>query len=185
MNTKEIALVSVFSAVWVATEISLGPIISELTGIHGVVQRLVGWLLMLIVAELVGKFGRVSIMATVAALATRMVRRSPSLYMWAVALGYALGGLTFDLLFFIPGVSNFEGKTRKAYLLTISLISGVVALVPYVLFKLFTLLLPTFIVWIPMYVLSAVKSVVLSVLGTFIGLSILPLIRPWSTRIRE
>jgi len=118
VNTKEIALVSVFSAVWVATQIQLGPIISQ------------------------------------------------------------------DLLFFILGVTNFDGKTRKAYLLTISRISGVLANVPYVLFKLFTLLLPAFIIWIPTYVSFAVKDVVLNVPGTFIGLSILPLIRHWRTRIR-
>jgi len=185
VNTKEVALVSVFSAVWVAAQMSLGPIIGQITGVHGVIQNLVGWLLMLIVAELTGKFGRVSIMAAVAALATRMIRVSPSLYVWVVGLGYTLGGLTFDLLFFIPGVSSFEGKTRKAYLLTISLISGVVANVPYVLFKLFTLLLPFFIIWIPTYIPLAVKDLVLNVIGTIIGLSLLPLIKPWSAKIRH
>jgi len=183
LNTKEIALVSVFSAVWIAAQISLGPIISQITGIHGVIQSLVGWLLMLIVAELTGKFGRVSIMAAVAALATRMIRTSPALYIWVVGLGYALGGLTFDLLFFIPVVNNLEEKGRKAYILTISLISGVVANVPYVLFKLFTLLIPAFLIWIPTYVPLAVKDLILNVLGVIVGLSILPLIKPWSTRI--
>lgn len=185
MNTKEIALVSVFSAVWAAAQMSLGPIIGQITGIHGVIQNLVGWLLMLIVAELTGKFGRVSIMVAVAALATRMIRISPALYVWVVGLGYALGGLTFDLLFFIPIVNNFEGKGRKAYIVTISLISGVIANVPYVLFKLFTLLLPAFIIWFPTYVPLAVKDFVLNVLGALIGLSILPLIKPWRTRIRQ
>ena len=185
MNTKEIALISVFSAVWVATQTSLGPIISQVTGIHGVVQNLVGWLLMLTVAELTGKFGRVSTMSAVAALATRMIRISPALYIWVVGLGYALGGLTFDLLFFMPIVNNLEGKGRKAYILTIALISGVVANVPYVFFKLFTLLLPAFIIWFPTYAPLAVKDLVLNVLGAFIGLSILPLIKPWSTKIRQ
>lgn len=184
MNTKELALIAVFSAVWVATQMSLGPTISRITGIHGVVQNLVGWLLMVIVAELTGKFGRVSLMAAVAALATRMIR-TPALYMWAVGLGYALGGLTFDLLFFAPVANNLEGKGRKAYIVTVALISGVISNVPYVLFQLFTLLLPAFIIWFPTYVPLAVKDFVLNVLGALIGLSILPLIKPWSTRIRQ
>jgi len=185
LNTKEIALVSVFSAVWVTAQIYLGPTISQVTHVHGVAQRLVGWLLMLILAELTGKFGRVSIMATVAALATRIIRRSALLYIWMVALGYALGGLTFDLLFFIRRPNNPERKTRKSYLLTISFISGVVAIVPYVLFKLSTLLLPAFVIWIPEYFPKAVISIVLSVLGTLTGLSISPQIKPWSKRIKS
>lgn len=180
MNTKEIALVSVFSAVWIAAQVSLGPLISQLIGIHGVIQNLVGWLLMLIVAELTGKFGRVTTMATVAALATRMVHVSPSLYVWAVGLGYAIGGLTFDLLFFIPRVSGLERKIRKAYILPIALISGVIANAPYIFFKLFTLLLPAFIIWAPMYVPFMIKDLILNVLGTSIGFSILPVIKPWS-----
>lgn len=185
LNTKEIALVSVFSAVWVTAQIYLGPTIGQVTNVHGVAQRLVGWLLMLILAELTGKFGRVSIMAAVAALATRVIRRSASLYIWMVGLGYALGGLSFDLLFFISGANNPERKNRKISLLTISLISGVVALVPYVLFKLFTLLLPAFVVWIPTYFPKAVILVVLNVLGTLTGFSIFPQIKPWIKRIRS
>lgn len=184
MDTKDIALISVFSAVWVAAQVYLGPAFGQITIIHGVIQRLVGWLLMLILAELIGKFGRVSIMATVAALATRIIRRSASLYIWAVGAGYALGGFTFDLLFFVPGAGNFNGKTRKVYLLTISFISGALALVPYILFKLFTLTFPAFVIWIPTYAPSAISDVVLNVLGTLIGLSILPLIKPWSTNIK-
>lgn len=139
---------------------------------------------MLVLAELTGKFGRVSIMAAVAALATRMIRRSASLYMWMVGLGYALGGLTFDLLFFIPFTSNFEGRTRKVNLLIISLVSGALALVPYLLFKLYSLSLYPFIVWIPTYAPKAVKNVVLNVLGTLTGLSILPKIEAWKPKIR-
>jgi len=185
VDTREIALVSVFSAVWIAAQIYLSPIIGQITQIHGVIQRVVGWLLMLTLAELVGKFGRVSIMAAVAALATRIIRRSASLYIWAVGLGYALGGLTFDLLFFVPRVSRLQGKTRKAYLLTISLVSGVVAVIPYVFFQLFTLLPPAFIIWIPTYIPNAVIEVALNLLGTLTGLSTLPLITPWSTKIRQ
>ncbi len=185
MNTRELALISVFAAVWVATQVSLGPIISQVTGIHGVVQNLVGWLLMVIVAELTGKFGRVSLMAAVVALATRMIRISAAPYMWVVGLGYAIGGLTFDLLFFIPAVNNFAGKSRRIYIVTISLISGVIANIPYVLFKLFALLLPAFVVWFPTYVPFAIKDFILNVMGALIALSILPLIKSWRPRIRQ
>lgn len=184
LSTKEIALVSTLSSVWIASQIYLGPIISQITQVHGVIQHLVGWLLMLILAELTGKFGRVSIMAAVAALATRVIRRSASLYIWVVGLGYALGGLVFDLLFFTPIANNLEGKTRKAYLLTISALSGAVVLVPYLFFQLYTLGIYTFIAFTPQYAYSIIKDTVLSVLGSLIGLSTLPQIKALSTRIR-
>lgn len=100
-------------------------------------------------------------------------------------MGYALGGLTFDFLFFLPLVSRFEGKTRKAYLLVISLVSGMLASVPYMLFKFLTLSPEAFIIWIPVYIPEMAVEVILSVLGVLIGVSILPLIRPWSTRIKN
>jgi len=185
-NTKEIALISVFSSLWIVSEIYFGPIISQTIHVHGVIQRFLGWLLMLVLAELIGKFGRVSIMAAVAALTTRMIRRSASLYIWMVGLGYALGGLTFDLLFFMPFTSKFEGRTRKAYLLIISLVSGALALVPYLFFKLFAFdwNLIAFIASDPTYPLDAVKSVILNVLGTLTGLSILPKMEAWKSKIK-
>jgi len=187
VNTREIALISVFSALWIASEITMGDIVGQTLQIHGVVQRLVGWLLMPILAELTGRFGRVSLMAAIAALATRMIRRSGGLYPWMVGLGYALGGLAFDLLFFIPLANNLEGKKRKIYLLTISLASGTAALIPYVLYRLFTFILSSeawfyiFIAWMlgppSFYAIDAVKSIVLNVLGTLVGMSIMPPIR--------
>ena len=48
MNTREIALVSIFSAVWVVSQIYLGPVIGQLTTLHGLVQRFMGRFLMLI-----------------------------------------------------------------------------------------------------------------------------------------
>jgi hypothetical protein len=46
-----------------------------------------GWFLMLILAELIGIFGRVTSMATLAAFATRIVRYSASFYVLTVGLG--------------------------------------------------------------------------------------------------
>jgi len=51
-----------------------------------------GWFLMLVLAELTNRFGRVSLMATIGAFATRMLRYTAVLYVWTVGLGYALGG---------------------------------------------------------------------------------------------
>lgn len=185
LNTKEIALVSIFSGIWITSQIYLGPLIGQVTHIHGVAQRLVGWLLMLILAELVGKFGRVSTMAVIAALATRLVRRSASLYTWVVGLGYALGGLIFDLLFFLPFAQRLQGKTRKFYIIGITVVSGLTVLIPYLFFKLEVLPFEAFILFIPSFIYSTIKGTVLSVLGTIMGLPAISQIRPWFTKIRE
>jgi hypothetical protein len=139
---------------------------------------------MLILAELTGKFGRVSIMAAVAALATRIVRRSASLYALTVGLGYALAGLAFDILFFLPLTNNLEGRAWKAYLLGCSIVSGIVALIPYLVFKFSVLGLYGFLALSPRYAYSLAKGTLLSFLGTLTGLSVLPQIKAWSTRIR-
>jgi len=134
---------------------------------------------MLILAELTGKFGRVSIMAAIASLATRMIRAS-TLEGIVVGFGYILGGLAFDLLFFIPFANNFLGKTQIVYPLTVSLVSGIVASIPYLLFKLSFLGLYGFMAWIPINAYRIVKEVILSVLGVSIGLPALPRIKVWS-----
>lgn len=73
-NAKDLAFISVFSAVWIVSQIFLGPWIGQITRQHGVINRLVGWLLMVVLAELTGRFGRVSLMSATAALATRIIR---------------------------------------------------------------------------------------------------------------
>ena len=184
LSTKEIALISVFSSVWMVSQIYLGPVIGQITQVHGVINRLVGWLLMLVLAELTGRFGRVSIMAAVAALATRIVRRSASLYALTVGLGYALAGLTFDVLFFLPATNNLDGRGRKAYLLSGSVVSGVIALAPYLIFKFSVLGLYGFLALSPNYAYSLAKGTLLSFLGTLVGLSFLPRVETWKPKIR-
>ena len=184
LNTKEIALISVFSSVWVVSQIYLGPVIGQLTQVHGVINRLVGWLLMLVLAELTGKFGSVSIMATVAALATRIIRRSTSLYSLTIGLGYALAGLVFDILFFWSLSNNLRGRARKVYLLSCSVVSGVVALTPYLIYQFSMLGLLGFLALSPRYTYSLVKGILLSLMGTFTGLFILPRLETWKPRIR-
>jgi len=184
IGTKDLALISLFSSLWVVSQIYLGPVIGQITGVHGVINRLVGWLLMLILAELTGRFGRVSIMAALAAFATRFVRRSSSLYALTVGLGYALAGFTFELLFFLPLAKRLKGKTRKAYLLGSSVLSGVVALVPYLVFNYWMLGLYGFLAYSPRYVYSLVKGTILSFLGTLLGISLLPKLETWKSKVR-
>lgn len=184
ISTKEIALISLLSSVWIVSQIFLGPVIGQITHVHGVINRLVGWLLMLILAELTQKFGRISIMSMIAGLATRIVRRSASLYALTVGLGYALAGFVFDILFFLPFANNLEGMGRKTYLLGSSVISGIVALVPYLVFKFSMLGLYGFLALSPRYAYSLAKGTILSFLGTLTGLSVLPQIKVWSTKLR-
>ena len=183
-NTKELAMTSILSSLWIVSEVYLGPVISQITNVHGVIQRTVGWLLMLLLAALTGRFGRVTAMAAMASAATRILRPG-RLYALFVGFGYALGGLTFDLLYFLPVAKNFEGRARKAYLLGISTISGTVAIVPYLLFNFSVLGVYGFVLWIPLYTYDVVKGVALSISGTLIGLSILPKIEVWSLKVNQ
>ncbi|MEM2111516.1 MAG: formate dehydrogenase accessory sulfurtransferase FdhD [Candidatus Bathyarchaeia archaeon] len=183
-STKELALISVLSSLWIVSEIYLGPVISQVTQVHGVVQRVFGWFLMLILAGLTRRFGRVTVMSAIASSATRIIRPGP-VYSLFVGFGYALGGLTFDLLYFLPVTRKFGGKTEKAYLAGISVFSGFIALIPYLLFQLSVLGFYSFLMWFPLYTYNMVKSVVLSLLGTLIGVSIQPKIEIWAPRISE
>lgn len=171
-----------FAALWVTAQVALGPLLGHLTPIHGIMQRLVGWLLMVLLAGIVQHFGRVSLMATIAALATRIIRQSGALYIWVVGLGYAFGGFTFDVLFFLPHTQQLTGRRRHGYLLLISGLSGAFAVVPYLLFKLATMTSTAFLVWLPLYLPTAITNVALNVLGTAMGLSLLPLVTPWTRR---
>ncbi len=185
ISTKEFALISIFSSFWIASQVTLGPIIGSISvgpfTLHGVVNRLVGWLVMLILAEFTGKFGRVSIMASIVAIITRVIRRSASLYVLVVGLGYALGGLAFDTLFFLPFMSTLKGKKRKIYLALISIISGAVASTPYLIYRFSVLGSAGFIALSPIYIQSTVKGVIFSLLGTLFALSFSSRIKPiWS-----
>lgn len=183
-NTKELALISVLTSLWIVSQLYLGPVISQTTSVHGVTQRVIGWFLMLTLAGLTGRFGRVTAMAAIASLATRVIRLG-RLYSWFVGLGYALGGLTFDLLYFFPTAKNLKGKAKKTYMLSISVLSGTVALIPYLLFRFSVLGFYGFLIWIPLYAYTAIKNVALNVLGTLIAISILPQIEVWASKIKE
>ncbi len=136
---------------------------------------------MLVLAELTGKFGRVSIMASIVAIITRVIRRSASLYVFVVGFGYALGGLAFDTLFFLPVMNTLRGKKRKIYLVLISIISGAIASTPYLIYRFSVLGSAGFIALSPIYIQSTVKGVIFSLLGTLFALSFSSRIKPiWS-----
>jgi len=139
---------------------------------------------MLTLAALTGKFDRVTAMATIASLATRIIRLGAP-YSWFVGLGHAFGGLTFDLLYFFPIAKNPEGRAEKTYLLGMSVFSGTVALIPYILFNFSVLGFYGFLVWISLYAYTAIKNVALNVLGTLIAISVLPQIEVWASKIKE
>jgi len=176
MKTREIALISLFSAVWVASQVYVGQV-THVTTFHGLVQRFMGWFLMLLLAEITGRFGRVSIMAAASAFATRMIRYSASLYVWAVGLGYALGGVAFDALFFIPISRHLKGKRRTGYLIIASLASGASAAVPYILYRLTSFGFEAFVIWLPVYLSRELVDIGLNVLGTLTAVPIIPKIR--------
>jgi hypothetical protein len=184
LTTKNLALISIFSAVWIVSQIYMGPIIGKITRQHGVINRLIGWLLMLVLAELTGRFGNVTVMSAVAASATRIIRQSPSPYALSVGLGYALGGLVFDLLYFLPITERMKGRSRKIFILGSSVLSGVIASVPYLLFKLCMLGLYGFLALSTWYAYSVAKGTALSLFGTLIGLSFASKLKPWKEQVR-
>ncbi|NIN69873.1 MAG: hypothetical protein GTO63_35370 [Anaerolineae bacterium] len=170
-TSKELALVSIFSSLWVVSQLHLGTIIGALTHVHGVANRIVGWMLMLLLANMGGRFGMVTLMASVSALATRAIRRSFSLYSLTVGLGYSLGGLVFDALYF--GLGTHENLSVKRVILA-STVSGLVASAPYALFKLFSLGFFGFIAYVPSLAHSSVRGVIMSLMGSMVGLFVLP-----------
>jgi len=182
IDTKHLALISVFSAIWIVSQIYLGPLIGQITRQHGVINRVVGWLLMVVLAELTGRFGRVSLMSAIAAFATRIVRRSASLYALTVGLGYALGGLVFDILYFLLYPQKFEGRRRKIYISVSSILSGIIAAVPYLVFKFYVLGLHGFLALSPVYAYYLIKGTSLSFFGSLIGLSFTPKIEMWKAK---
>jgi hypothetical protein len=147
-------------------------LIGSITHIHGVANRVVGWMLMLILASLTPRLGRVTLMATISALATRVLRRSFSAYSLTVGLGYALGGLVFDLLFF--KMNRKVANPSARYVVSISLISGLLASMPYLAYKYLTLGHIAFLVLLPTYMYSLIRNVILSGLGALLGYSVLP-----------
>lgn len=181
METKEIALISVFAAIWMISESLLGPVLGRLSlgpfTLHGVVNRVVGWMLMYVLAKITGRFGRVTVMALIASMATRLTRLAP-LEALVVGLGYSLGGFLFDVIIFLPSRTNLQGRAGVAHVFGASFASGLMASAPYLLLKLFLLGPFGFIAALLVYVYSTVKGVAFSLLGTYAGFLLLPRVLP-------
>jgi hypothetical protein len=177
LNTREIALISILSSIWITAQITLGPMVGRISlgpiSLHGVINRLIGWMLILILAQLSTKFGKVTIMSSIAAMGTRIIRLS-ALTGLMIGAGYALGGLIFDLLHFMSPAMGLKPRSRSAYLLISSTISGTLAIIPYLLFKLTALGPAAFLAFTPLYLISTIKGTVFSIAGTSLALSILP-----------
>ena len=176
LSSREIALVSLFSSLWIVTQLHLGPLIGTITQIHGVANRVVGWMLMFLLASLAPRFGRVTMMATISALATRALRRSSSAYSLSVGLGYALGGIVFDALFLKMKLARV-GNSKVRHIAFVALVSGLLASAPYLVFKFLTLGRLGFLVFVPTYAYSLTKSTILSASGALLGVSVLPKIQ--------
>ena len=180
MRNRDLALLSVFSALWIAAQFTLGPVLGRFSigpvSLHGSVNRVVGWMLMVILADLTGEFGRVSLMAFIASLATRLIRLSP-LTGFVIGAGYALGGITFDAMYFKNYTREPYRRSGRVFLLVSSIISGTLAIVPYLILKFLMLNISAFVALIPLYFVSMLKGALFSVVGTLLGLSMMPRIR--------
>lgn len=180
MNSKEIAFISVFASIWIVAQITLGPILGRFSvgpiSLHGVINRIVGWMVMLILAETSNGFGRVSVMSLVAAVGTRIIRLSP-LTGLVIGAGYFLGGFIFDIMFFTLSVRDRGKISRRLCFLSISAVSGTLTMIPFLLFRFSVLGSDAFRILTPMFALSIIKGVFFSLTGTFLGLSILPSVK--------
>ncbi len=180
LSVREVALITVFASLWIGAQVSLGPLVGRFSfgpiSMHGVMNHLVGWYLMTVMAAYCGRFGRVSFLALIAAIGTRIIRAS-LIEGVLVGLGYALAGLLFDLLYFMPPVREEQDRGRRIYLLAVASATGVATLIPFLAFRFYLLGPLAFIVLRPSYGFSAAKNLVFSLLGTSLALSTLPMIK--------
>ena len=122
-------------------------------------------------------------MAAIAALVTRVIRASP-LEAVTVGAGYAVGGLVFDALLYVPILIALRRKYPSKYFIMASLVSGTSAIVPYLLLNLSVLGSSAFLSLVPLYVYSTVKGTILSLLGTVLGLAVSPRLRKFGQQVR-
>lgn len=172
LNAKDIALIAAFSSLWSVLQVQLGPIVGQFSigpiSLHGSVNRVVGWLLMTVLAGQTRGFGKVSLMSAIAALATRSVRVNPFEGL-IVGSGYALGGFTFDLMF---NAKISKHAQRDPLYLLITVISSLSASIPYLLSRIYFLGPKGFLVASPLYLFSTARSVAFSLIGASLGLQV-------------
>jgi len=166
LKTKDIVLIASFSAMWTVLQIYLGPIVGRFSigplSFHGTVNRVVGWLLMTVLAEQTTGFGKITLMAVIAALGTRPIRGN-ILEGIIVGVGYAFGGLIFDVLI------NLKSQRGRGFYTLVSIVSGLSASIPYIASKIYFLGFSGFMMASPAYIFSIAKGVFFSILGSSLG----------------
>ncbi len=172
-EVKSLAMAAMFSSLWIAGQLAFGPVVGQINlgplSLHGVIERVLGWFLMATMTWLTTGFGRITLMASVAAIGTRLFR-PPSFESITVGAGYALGGLIFDLLYFRIGAQR--PKNRLASRFWIVPFSAITASAPYLLWKVSALGLPAFLLLSPVYVVYVAKGLIFSSIGGAFGLGI-------------
>jgi hypothetical protein len=176
-TVRELAFTAVSASLWISAQIALGPSIGRFSfgpvSMHGAVNHVVGWFLMVVTAALLRKFGMVSIMASVAAVGTRMIRVSALEGMLA-GLGYICAGVFFDILFFSLKLDNLRGFRLRGLTIFIAASSGVSSLIPYLFFRLYVAGPAVFTTLVPLYILSIIKNIFFSSAGAYLALLALP-----------
>lgn len=179
MKSRELTLIAVFSALWITLQLSLGKIIGRISigpiSFHGAINRLVGWMVMVILAENVVGFGRVTLMVSIVSIITR-IQRANVLEGLIVGLGYILAGVVFDILICLK-----KGRGVVFYLFT-GLITAFVAVIPYWVSKIYFLGFAGFVIAFPLYAYRAIKSIILSIIGVKLGVSISYLLKHFQIR---
>jgi hypothetical protein len=169
MKIRELTLIVMFSALWVTLELSLGHIIGRISigpiSFHGVINRMVGWLLMTVLAEQVRGFGKITLMTVIASIITR-VQRVSILEGLIVALGYILAGFIFDILV------NIKRNRGLRYYNIIGIITGFMATLPYWISRIYILGFVGFVLSFPVYAYSAIKGLFFSVIGVNVGVTL-------------
>lgn len=169
MKIRELTLIIMFSALWIALELSLGQIIGRISigpiSFHGVINRIVGWILMTVLAEQVSSFGRITLMAMIASITTR-IQRINTLEGLIVASGYILAGFIFDILV------NIKRSKGSYYYNTIGIVTGFIAITPYLISRICILGFIGFVLSFPIYVYSTIKGLFFSIIGVNMGITL-------------
>ncbi|MEM3430427.1 MAG: hypothetical protein QXN20_05990 [Candidatus Bathyarchaeia archaeon] len=178
LTGQELAFIAVSASIWITAQIALGPLIGRVfigpVSMHGTVNHVVGWFLMVVTASLLRRFGMVSMMTIVAAIGTRIIRMS-ALEGLLVGLGYMCAGVLFDGLFFGLRINSLKHRDLRLCLTIFTAASsGIVSLAPYLLFRLYALGLSAFTALAPLFVSSIIKNMLFSSFGAYMAFLVLP-----------
>jgi hypothetical protein len=116
-TTVDIALVSVFCALWVVLNLTLGPLGFSLFNLPIFCDFSV-FLTLLLVVWATGKFGAASIVGVIGSIIVLMIRPSPHI------IGFATSAILFDILML---VNNHKIRLKAYNLITAALVTIVSA----------------------------------------------------------